>query len=275
MADCVVCQRPIADTAYACSACSGVTADRLERAAQLWPELDAVITGQVRYSEPGPRARGHAPPQPHRPGLGDPAADHQPGWPGGLPVRLAAAQVRDDVRNTITTWARLIQDERGQQPPIETPALLRWLVGQLEWLRHQRYAEEALDELSHAARLVERAVDRPVPRVDAGLCLAATEAGPCQQRLSAAPGAAIVHCPACRTTHTAQERREAILAAARDIRGTAEECSAWLAMLGVSVRANTVRQWRTRGRLLADGVGRYRLGDVEALAETRLARSGA
>lgn len=275
MADCEICTAPTAGTAYACSDCATTVAERFDRAAQLWPDLTAVIAGQTRYSDPGPRARGHAPAAPIRPdGQARHYGDQQAGWPGGLIVRLAASQTRDDVRNTITTWARLVQDERGHQAPAETPALMRWLVGQLEWLRHQRYAAEALDELSHAAGLVERAVDRPAPRVDAGLCLTETEAGACQQRLSAAPGAAYVHCPTCRATHTAQDRRDVILAAARDIRGTAEECAQWLTILGVPVLANTIRKWRSRRRLFADSVGRYRLGDVEVLSAGYQHRSG-
>lgn len=189
MADCALpaCRRTVSD-AWVCAPCAATIAGRLQAAAELWPDLLATCAGQARMGEPGPRARGHAPPQPIRPGLGDPAEDHQGGPPAGLPFPWPAADVRDGVRNVVTTWARMVLDERlalpieqriltgirdlPGGPPADTPGLLRWLAGQCEWLRHQAYGAEALDELDDAAGMVAPAVDRPAmrTRVAVGPC---------------------------------------------------------------------------------------------------------
>lgn len=265
MADCELCSRPQVDTAYACSACSARTADALHAAAELWPDLQDVVAGRTRYGDPTPRAGRPAPAQPIRPGLGNPADDHQRGDPDGLVVDLRAARVRDDMRNDATGWARIVQDERGLTPPVDTPALLRWLAGQVEWFRHQPFGADALDGLAWMARRISPAVDRPPRRVDAGECGMATLGGPCRQRLTAPPGAAIVHCPACRATHRADERREVLLEAARGLRATATECAQWLTILGWPTPAATVRKWAERDRIRSDAWGRYAFREVEEL----------
>jgi hypothetical protein len=141
---------------------------------------------------------------------------------------------------------------------------MRWLAGQLKWIRYQPFAAEAWDELGYACGRIEPAVDRPPPRrLDAGPCLAPTAAGPCRQRLSASPRAAYVHCPACRTTHSATERSATILAAAMDIRLTAEECAHLLSLHGWPTPAGTVRSWASRRRLSL--AGRIRFGEVYKL----------
>lgn len=275
MADCQLCARPqTADQAYICGTCAGKVTTRLEQAADLWPELLTTCASQARMAEPGPHRRGRAPAEPVRPGIG--GQDQANGWPHGLPPNLAAVETRDAVRNTVTTWVRLAAEERGTIEPIgTTPTLLRWLAGQCEWLRHQRYAAVALDELGYAAGRVEPAVDRPKPRVDAGECGSPTDVGSCRQRLSATPAAAYVHCPACRATWSAIERSTLILEAATDVLGTAAEISAWLTIHGEPVPEATIRSWAHRRRLLRHGTDpdggapRYRLGDVRRLASER------
>lgn len=285
MGDCDACARPVPDVAYICHPCAyqddkqpiGL-ALRLRAAADLWPDLLDTVAGQARMAEPGPHRRRRAPASPIRPG-GDPADDHQHGWPVGLPAQLAAAEVRDAVRNTATTWARLVAEQRGTILPVgATPTVLRWLADQLGWARYQKWAGELWDELGYAAGRVEPAVDRPKPRVDAGECGSPTAAGPCRQRLSATPGAAYVHCPNCRATWSATDRSTLILAAAADVLGTAAEISAWLTIHGEPVPEATIRSWAHRGRVLRHGIDpetrapRYRLGDVRRLAAERQPR---
>lgn len=282
MADCAACGKPVPDVAYVCHPCAfsgdkqplGL-APRLRQAAKLWLELETTITRQARMSEPGPRARGHAPPQPIRPGLGDPADDHQRGVPAGLPFNWSAADVRDSVHNTVTTWGRVVLEERGGVGPVDayTETVMRWLATQLGWCRYQRWADELWDQVGDACGLVAPAVDRPRPRVDAGLCLAPTQAGPCQQRLSAAPAAAYVHCPGCRTTHRADERRETILNAARDSWLFPDELAALLTThAGLRTTDSMIRNLAARRRILSDGAGRYLVREVEQLRLARLGR---
>lgn len=181
MADCAACGKPVPDVAYVCHPCAyqddkqplGL-APRLHQAVELWPELETTITRQARMTEPGPRARGHTPPQPIRPGLGDPADDHQRGVPAELPFAWAAADVRDSVHNTITTWGRVVLEERGGVGPVDgyTETVMRWLATQLGWCRYQRWADELWDQVGDACALVAPAVDRPAmrTRVAVGPC---------------------------------------------------------------------------------------------------------
>lgn len=296
MADCLACERPQPDTAYVCHPCTTRLGEQLYTAAALVPELETAVAKLSRFGEPGPRSRGRAPAAPIRPDGGQLRhyADQEPGWPSGLPVNLAAAEVRDDLRNEVTTWARLICDERfpwpppvgprcnecdhptcirlyeyerQMPPPVTTSGLLRWLAGQLDWVRMRPWAWDAFDQLGDVVRRIAPAVDRPAERVDAGVCLAVLpESGEkCQRRLSAPPGAAKVRCPGCGATHDAQARRETLLAEARSQRGTATEVARWLTLLGLPTPAATVRKWAQRGRLACDQAGMYAFRDTEQL----------
>lgn len=139
---CATCDRPVAD-AHVCTACATRTAARLRTAADLWPELDTTIARLDRMGDPTPRAGRPAP---------------------ALPVNLAASEVGDVVRNTVTAWARHIADEVGADLPGDMPEMMRWLAGRIEWARHQPWAAEAIDELGEVPRLLARALDRPATR---------------------------------------------------------------------------------------------------------------
>lgn len=257
MADCQACSRPVPDVAFVCPACATTLAGRLRDTAALWPELLTTAAGLARMADPGPRARGLAPPEPIRPDIG--GADQQPGPPTGLPFRWHAAEVADAVRNTVATWARLVLAERGGLWTIgtDTPTALRWLAGQLGWCRYQRWAAECWDELGYACSRIAPAVDRPLPRLDAGVCMAELEDGThCPQRLSAPPGARLIHCPGCGGHWDPADRSTAILAAAQHVLGTAAELSAWLTIHGHPTQAATVRRWAIRRQLQQGGVDR-------------------
>jgi hypothetical protein len=280
MADCEVCGQPITGTAYVCADEAATLGRQLHAAADLVPELDTALTRQTRFTDPGPRPRNSAPAQPIRLGLvADPATDHVLGPASGLPFSESVSIATGSVDNVVSTWCRVVTGQRGIEHPSERGAAMRWLAGQLEWTRHQQFAAQAFDELGYACRLIVRAVDRPARRVDAGLCLAELDdGGTCQQRLTAGPAAAYVHCPACRTTHSAVNRRQVILAGARQLRANAAEVAAWLTILGMPTPEATIRKWGQRRRLLADPYGRYHFGsavDLRLALGSRLARSAA
>jgi hypothetical protein len=279
MADCAVCGKPVPDVAYVGAECERDLAGRLSDTADLWPELLTTAAGQARMADPGPRARGLAPPEPIRPDIG--GADQQPGPPTGLPFRWHAAEVADAVLDTATEWAATIVGERGAEWPVkarrgterlgrvrqlDAPVLLRWLAGQLGWCRYQRWAAECWDELGYACSRITPAVDRPLPRLDAGVCMAELEDGThCPQRLSAPPGARLIHCPGCGGHWDPTDRSTAILAAAAGILLSADECAALLSLHGRPTPASTVRSWVSRRQLLAHAPGRYRFGDAHQL----------
>lgn len=264
MSECLVCAQPIVDTAYVCHDDEQRLGARLRNSGELWPEMDVTVARQSRMGQPGPRPRGHAPASPIRPdGKKRHYDDQVIGHPGGLVVDLGASDTRDALINTVTTWARVIAEERGHTPPSTMPALLRWLAGQLGWVRHQPWAAEAWDELGDVERAIARVIDRPVELVDAGQCWADTDAGPCQRWLTARPGAAVITCPDCRTPHDTAARREWMLAQAGDMLGTPVELARWL-----SLPVGTVYSWVSRGRLIGSG-GLYRVRDAQKLAAER------
>lgn len=280
MADCVLCSRPVPDVAYTCATCADTLGRQLHAAADLLPELDTTLARQTRFGEPGPRPRNSAPAESVRLGLtADPDSDRAPGPASGLPYSEAASIDRGTVVNTVSTWTRVVFEQRGGQYPDNPAEAMRWLAGQLGWLRYQPFAGEAFDELDYAARLVVRAVDRPVPRVDAGLCLSPGEDGePCQQRLSARPGAVAIVCPSGHR-HDMAERRRLWLEAAEDLLATATELARWLSEHNDPLPVGTIWSWASRHRLAGRGTDRagrplYRLGDArQLLSELRQRRA--
>lgn len=263
MTDCVVCARPNrVDTAQVCHPCVRRLQASLERAADLAGELETTIARQGRSGDRGGRVAGAEPP---------------------LPVDLGAADSAWAVNNTITTWARHVAEERGLTvtgtDPDPTVLAARWLTGQLDWLRHRPEAAEAWDELADACRLLERAVDRAVPRWYAGPC-------GCGAELYAAAGADRVHCRTCEVTHDASARKAWLLESARGTLARASLISAALGILGEPVPVGTVWSWASRGRIVArgrdtDGSPMYLVGEVldlrvewERSAKAKVARRG-
>jgi len=256
------CGRPAPD-ATVCTACANRTAAGLREAADLWPELAVTIARLDRMGDPSPRAGRPAPASPIRPG-GDPATDKATGWPSGLPVNLAASETADVVRNTITTWARVVADEVGADPPDGMPELMRWLAGRMEWVRHKPWAAEAVDELGEVPRLLTKAMDRPPPRRYLGPC------GGCKADLYARRGAQHARC-ACGATAPVAEVLAELDKLARAHAYTASEIEA-----AYRIRADRIRQWAARGRITQRGTDRlgrplYLLGDVLDLAQKRAA----
>jgi len=293
MADCVTCGRPQSGTAYVCPRCAGRARGDLLRLASLASELDVTIARQGRAGDGG---RG---------------GDDEP-----LPVDLGAAEQAWAVTNTVTTWIRDVARARGVtalryprtpgptcrtnagvpacghrsclaiarsgQPLDGLAEAIRWLAGQVEWIRHQPDAGQALDELADACAVAVRIVDRRAPRWYAGPCGAVPVDGhtACPQDLYAAPGATVVRCGACGARYDAAGRREWLLAEARDYRFHAEMIGRALAALGLDVTPARVRVWAARGHIVAHGSEQagqrtrplYRVGDVEDVARRMAAR---
>ncbi|MPZ27528.1 MAG: hypothetical protein GEV12_14245 [Micromonosporaceae bacterium] len=220
------------DVAYVCQASADQLASALHAAADLWPELQTTIAGLARMADPGPRARGHTPPQPIRPGLGNLDRDHQLGPPTGLPFNWSASVDAEDIRSEISGWCRIVVEERyGHQPPhgpicaecdhptcehiharrrwmpppTTVAASMRWLAGQLGWLRYREYAGEAWRDLRDVTGWLHRAVDRPANRTrfPVGPCPEITAGGvPCAGQVTAVIPAredrpALMECGTC------------------------------------------------------------------------------
>lgn len=244
MSDCVLCDYPIMDTAYACHECGRRVSRRLTDSAELYAELAIQIARLSRYGDKV-RLSGAEPP---------------------IPFNVGASIDHGSIVNTITTWARHIAEQRGEIPPSPGRNLMLWLADpkQMDWLRYRQEAGEALDELDYAARLVERAIDTPQAHWFAGRCLA----DGCQSELYGRTGAASVRCRQCGSEHDADALRASLLVKARDVLGTASEIARFVSsMRGELVTSSMVRGLAFRGRVVAHGKDRlerptYRVGDV-------------
>lgn len=239
------CARPAPD-AWVCHQCGAWTANSLTEAGRLWPELPTTLARQARHGTPGPRPRGRAPAAPIRPdGEKRHYGDQTVGHAGGLVVDLAASDVGDVVRNTASTWARVISDETGADWPGTVPELLRWLAGRMEWARHQQWAVECLEELGGLARLIRRTIDAPTERCYLGPCECATD-------LYARRDATHVTCPGCGSRWDVSVLEDLLEREVRKHSFTAKEIED-----AYGIRADRIRQWASRSRITQRGTDRH------------------
>jgi ribosomal protein L37AE/L43A len=286
---CPICGKPIHDNAYICGPCGQTLTKALNHIADLHSELDVTLTRQARIGS----TNGPAQPPEVDP---DPLPKNVILWGvavQALPFHLGASSVRADVGNTISTWARVILEERGMElPPIPEPPIgpthitdckhescivIRWHIMDSEithaakfiaahvwWLRHRPEAPEAYSDLIIADLQLERVIDRPAPLKYAGPC------NVCRKDLYAREGAAMVTCRPCGMDYDMDGRREWLLEAAEDRLERASLIAQAVTDLGSPISADRIRKWAQRGRLIphaTDGLGRplYRVGDVREL----------
>ena len=157
--------------------------------------------------------------------------------------------------------------------------MVTYLARSLRWILHERWVVDLLDEMLDLERRLTRMVDSPPARWYAGRCAETDQHGTCNTELYARDGAAWITCSGCGIRYPVTERREVLIAAARDVLVTATEAaaalSAWTDYDGSpSKLADLIRKWCDRDRLdcrghTRDSRGRerrlYRLGDVQEL----------
>lgn len=239
------CDRPRRGSEQICGACAAELQRALQAVPGLARELDVTLARLGSRAGPG---RPATPPLPYHPG---------------------ASEAADVLRSALVGWVRELR--RPDEPwPADTPAsMAAWLSERHSRLTGHAAAEEAHGEITAAVRAAQRAIDRPPGRVYAGPCTQ------CSMPLYAKPAATAVACRSCGTGHSVEERREWMLEALRDHLAPAHQVAHILAQLVAPVRADRVRQWAARGRILPhgrDAAGRplYRIGDaLELLAAAR------
>jgi len=237
------CDRPVGD-GHVCQRCCDRLSVALGDVGALWEELDLVLTRQARYSEP--EGRG-----------GDKA----------LPFNPTASELGWVLRNTLSTWCRLIAEERGRVlPTTDTPAAVAgWLLHQCEWLRHHRAGAEAVEEITSAVNQIRKAVDRPAERIYAGPC------ADCGGDMYGKPEAASVQCRPCGLEYDVAAMRDWMRNEARGRLVTARESIILLGRFGLPLSQKTIEKWHLRKRLTDHGEDRdgkrlYLFDDVWMLA---------
>jgi hypothetical protein len=287
---CDLCARPVDGTAYVCSPCADRVRDDLLHLAELAGEVEAAILKLVRYGSGGGGSGERPVPwddvrAERAAAVGNTVATwarhvaesrglvvEVPGPPrpaGPLCFHGQALPLLDRAKPPCAHSSCGQIGTRRSHLGVAIAA--SWLAehGQLEWLRHQREAAEAMTDLREAAREVERIVDRPRDRWYAGPCWADLPSEErCEVELYAVPGARTVRCPECKTEHDAAARKQWLLDEARDALVHAELMARALTALGVEdVTPARVRGMARHGRLVAKGVNSagdptYRVGDV-------------
>jgi hypothetical protein len=198
--------RPVADGAYCCAACVEQTNVNLDWIADLHDELETTLTRQDRVSS----------------GTGGRASAETP-----LPLNLHASDVGH--RHALTTWARIVIDERGFAPPDDNlTEIARFIRGVTGWIARQDWGPECFDELSRVAVDLGRAIDSPPPMISLGTC----DADNCEGELRAHQGAAFVRCPECRESYDVAKRKDQLLARADHRRFNAASLARILTALG-------------------------------------------
>lgn len=197
-----------------------------------------------------------------------------------LPYDPRASEARWVLSNTVTTWARVVEEESpGAVLPTwaKLGTVAMWLGTYVEWLRHHPAAAEAFDEIDGAVAQARRLVDTKPERWYAGPC-GGLDGEACGHDLYAKPNAARITCPMCGASYDSTARREWLIEAAHDHLATAAEVSRLcMPLLGELVTTAMIRGYLHRGRIAQhgtaiDGRGRtvplYRVGDVIAAATT-------
>jgi hypothetical protein len=264
---CDICGNPT--DGYVCKRDTDETARYLRDVESLAGEVETNVARLARYASRGGRKAAQVD-EDRGPGE---INRRQPveafGWPAGkerpqrnalraepLPVDLNASARAAVAFNDVTTWARTVLDDHGGELPDpqagEHPVAVAavFLLEQLPWMRHQRFAAEAFDQLKAAGAVIRRIVDSPPEREIVGIC-------DCGEHLYAHKGATTVACPQCRLRWDVQTSRENLREALRGRLVTASEAGLFLAFFGITGdrrrSAKTVTMWALRGLLVAHG----------------------
>lgn len=249
---------------YCCHRCTQETADHLRDAANLAREVEITVALLARYAH---RGAHRAAPVDDGERLTGWVNRSQPvhvfGWPasvaraerGGLrPTRLlvdlnASARAAHAFAD-LAAWAQSVLDDRGGTlppvPPGEHPAgvAARFLLGQLDWIRHQQFAAKSFEEMRAAGAVIKRIVDSPPERQLVGRC-------DCRQYLYAYAEATTCTCTECGLRWDVETSRNGLRKAMLDRMVTASEAGLLLAIFGITGtrrrHAKTITMWAQRG----------------------------
>lgn len=175
------------------------------------------------------------------------------------------------IAHVVTTWCRVVVEDRRLVAPVETASQAQWLITQVPWLCAQDFADEVIDELRECARSLAGLLGdreqgqwvhcptegcRGTMRVDLGQRWVEHNVDP------------LVWCKMCgRSTSAGMLLR---MAQSGELEGWAD---ADVMTLAYGVSRSTLDRWAQSGRIDRDH-GRFRLDQVAAARDARVARGG-
>lgn len=194
-----------------------------------------------------------------------------------VPYDAQASRVAHRLRNELSTWARLIADQRPDLPlPADHPsAIARWVAASVTAVF---VTAELSSGIRGAVRDAERVIDRAPDRVYAGPCMEPLEAADdvdgdeeplrCEGQLYATKGRPQVRCRECSAVHVVEARQDWL---SRELDGqlvSAAEAAPVLSwLLDKNITRNNIAAWKRDGRLTVhDGRWPYKFGDLLVLA---------
>lgn len=196
-----------------------------------------------------------------------------------LPFDVAASEVTDVARMTLSTWVRELDFGDTTNLADNPRAWCLWMSDRMERIRGHQAAEEIADEIDHLTKIVKQAIDRPADLEFVGKC------GICESDLYAKQGSVEGYCRKCKaegvtTTYNPGEKRDEILAQLEHRWGTVTECTRILLNYGLEVSVQTIKDWRRPNKhgivklaergVNSEGHSLYRFGDVMDLAKERV-----
>lgn len=251
------CGLPTRDNAYVCDDCLDKAGKALGDIAWLDEQL-AITIGKQRGA----------------PTEGGPAGAEK-----SLPFNVAAAQVRDDLRNTLVGWVRVCHEEgvRSSDPKPGLPAdsltaMARWLLWRVDGLAFHEAGYEAIDEIVYAVAQAHRTIDRAPERQYVGPCA-------CGRDLYRKPGAVMVKCRACEAEYDAEALTDSLRAQVMGRLVTTKEGATLLSRFDLPTAEGTIHSWVSRKKLTPHGHDRnsrnlYLLDDLFDLAAKEATRRG-
>lgn len=141
----------LTDASYVCPACTTVLRNDLRELPDLADELETTLSRQ-RGTDYANQTGGHGGEKP-------------------LPIHAGASTVRDVLKNTLGTWARVLCEQGGRYSGSDDAAsIARWLLANLAAILRSDWAPECADEIHAATGEVRRCVDIPAEKVWLGPC---------------------------------------------------------------------------------------------------------
>lgn len=242
------CDIPVPSTTYVCNSCIDKLAYLIAVLPSRWRELQRVITKQVSFG--GSNNGGKSADTP-------------------MMFNTHASDLAWTITNTLTTWVRHVQEERGvcAYPELSGDAVMPmalWLYKAVPWLATRQEGAEAIDELIYCLSRMSGVIDRPADRWYAGPCECGTD-------LYVRPTANVVTCRNCAESYVVSDRRKWLLEEAEDRLAYAALICRAVSILGEPVSQMQISRWVKRGRLIHRAHDKqkrklYRVGDVLDLA---------
>lgn len=246
------CLRP-SDGWFVCGSCSDALASVLDDMPWLLDELETVVARQVRYTSSGGGGKSAETP---------------------VMFNEAAANMRDELTNALTTGARLIAESNGWDID-RAPAA--WLRHRITALRLHVAGAEIADEIFRFAAGARWVIDRPPVRQFLGYCSESQGFEDCPGRIYGRSNKPEARCDTCGLEWEAEALRKHISDKLDGMLLTAAEIARLSTYISLPLDREQVRkrinQWAKRGRIeshaapLKDGAPLFRYAEVLALLE--------